>query len=86
MDEDESEGIIVNETLLQSFSKDEDGLCSTEEDKLECTISKQEDAKHEVTYNVPNYLNAFNVFECARKLLDRIDMSYKRVSMATPKE
>ena len=35
---------------------------------------------------MPNYFNAFNVFECGRKLLDRLDVSYERTCMATPKE
>ena len=42
--------------------------------------------KSAVTYDVPNYFNVFNVFKCGRKLLDRIDMPYKRAFMATPKE
>ena len=33
-----------------------------------------------------NYFNVFNVFECGRKILDRLDVSYKRVYMATPEE
>ena len=40
-DEDESKGIIVNETLLQSFFTDEDELCFMEEEKSECTNTKQ---------------------------------------------
>ena len=35
---------------------------------------------------MPNYFNAFNVFECRRKLLDRLDVSYERVYMATPRK
>ena len=35
---------------------------------------------------MPNYFNAFNIFECGRKLLDRLDVSYKIACMATPKE
>ena len=85
-DEDESKGIIVNKTLLQSCSTYEDELCSTEEDKLECTIKKQEDTKNEVTYDVPNYFKTFNVSECGRKLSYRLGLSYKRVCIATPKE
>ena len=85
-DKDKSKGIIVNEYLSQSFSTDEDELCSTEEDKWECTITKQKYASNEVTYDVPNYFNAFNVFECGRKILDRLDVSYERACMATPKE
>ena len=68
-DKDKSNAIIVNETLSQSCSTDKEELCSTEEDKSECAITKQKDAKNEVTYDVPNYFNAFNVFKCGRKLL-----------------
>ena len=75
-DKDKSEGIIVNETLSQRCSTDGDELCSTEEDKSEYAIKKQKDTKNEVTYDVPNYFNAFNVFKCGRKLLDRLDVSY----------
>ena len=53
-DEDKSKGIIVNESLLQSCSTDEVELCFTEEDKYECTNTKQKDANNEVTYDVPN--------------------------------
>ena len=76
-DEDESKGIIVNE-------------CSTEEDESECGIIKQKDANNEIEYDessvtndVPSY---FNVFECGRKILDRLDLLYEQACMATPKE
>ena len=85
-DEEKSKGIIVNKNLSQSCSTDEDELFSTEEDKSECTIMKHKYAKNEVKYDVSNYFNAFNVFKCGRNILDRIDMSYKRAYMATPKE
>ena len=61
-DEDESKGIIVNKNLLRSCSTDKDELFSTEEEKSECAIKKQKDAKNEVTYDMLNYFNAFNVF------------------------
>ena len=47
---------------------------------------KQKDAKNEFTYDVPNYFNACNVFKCGRKLLDRLDVSYERAYMTTPRE
>ena len=81
--EDESKGIITNKTLSQICSTDENESCSTEEDKSECAIKKQKDANNEVTYDVTNYFNAFNVFKCGRKFLDRIDVSYERACMAT---
>ena len=80
----------VNETLSQSRSTDEDESkviivndCSTEEDKSECSINKQKGAKKEVTYDALSY---FNVFECGRKILDRLDVSYERACMSTARE
>ena len=35
---------------------------------------------------MPNYFNTFNVFECGIRILDRLDVSYEKVCMATPKE
>ena len=32
------------------------------------------------------YFNAFNVFECRRNILDRLDVSYERACMATARE
>ena len=84
-DEDESKVIIVNETLLHSCSTDEDELCSTEEDKAQCAIKKQKYAKNEVTCDVLNYFISFNVFKCREKLLDRLDVTYERACMATPR-
>ena len=85
-DKDESKGIIVHKTLSQSCSTEEDELCSVEECKSECTITEQKYKKSEVTYDVSKYLNIFNVFECRRKFLDRLDVSYKRAYMAPQKE
>ena len=82
-EEDKSKVIIVNKTLLQSCSTDEDELCYTEEDKPECAIRKQKDAKNEVTYDLPSYFNASKILECGRRILDRLDMSYEITCMAT---
>ena len=84
-EKNKSKGIIVNGNLSQRCSTDKDELCSKEEYKSEYTITKQEDTKNEVTYDVPNYFNAFNVFECGRNILDRLDVSYERACIATPK-
>ena len=82
MNANKSKQSIVSKTLLQKCSTDEDELSSTEEYKSECAIKKQKDANNEVTYNVTNYSNAFNVLECRRNILDRLDMSYERACMA----
>ena len=47
---------------------------------------EKNDAKNEVTYNVPNYSNSLNLFKCGRKFLDRLDVSYKRAHISTPIE
>ena len=35
---------------------------------------------------MPKYVNAFNVFECGRKLWERLDVPYKIACMATARE
>ena len=42
---DESNRSIANKHLLHNYSVDVYELCSTEEDKSECTITEQQDAK-----------------------------------------
>ena len=39
------------------------------EDKSECTIKKQKDAKNEVACDVTNYFNVSNVFESGKTIL-----------------
>ena len=46
---------------------------------------EQKDANNEVTYDVPNHFNVFNVLKCGRNVLDRLDVSYEIEYMATPK-
>ena len=53
-------------------------------------INKQKDAKSETDYDassitdeVPSY---FNIFECVRNILNRLDVAYERACMATQKE
>ena len=33
-----------------------------------------------------NYFNTFNIFECGRKVLERIGVSYERACMENPKD
>ena len=47
--------------------------------KSECAIKKQEDTNNEVTYDVTNYFNVSNVFECGR---NNPAVSYEIVCMA----
>ena len=84
--EDKSKQSIVNETLSQKYSADVDELCSTEKYISDYTITEQKDTDYEdysFTKEVPSY---FNIFECGRNLLDRLDVTYERACMATPKE
>ena len=89
-DEDESKGIISDECSTEDDEYKSKGIIankfSTEEDKSECVINKQKDEKNEVTYDLPSYFNAFNVFKCGRKLLDILDVSYERACMAPVRE
>ena len=63
-----------------------DELCSTEIYISEYNITEQKFAEYEessVTKEVRSY---FNIFECGRNLLDRIDVTYERAFMSTPKD
>ena len=86
-DEDEPKGIIVDECSTEDDESELKGIiineCSTEEEKSECVINKKKYAKNEVTYNMSSY---FNIFECGRKLLNKLDVSHEQVCMATPRD
>ena len=80
MDEDESKIIIVEK-------------CSTKGDESECVhknINKQKYKNNEayyeassVTDELPSY---FNIFECGRNILNRLDMTYELACMYTQEE
>ena len=70
---------IVNEPLSQNCFAKEKKLCFTKKDESECSNEKQKDAKNEVAYDVTNYLNVCNVFECRR---DNPDVQCERACMA----
>ena len=79
MNESESKHSIVNEILSQKYSVKENELCFTKKDESKCSNEKQKDAKNEVAYDVTNYLNVCNVFECGR---DNPDVQCERACMA----
>ena len=84
--EDESKQSIVNKTLSHKYCADVDKLCSTEKDISECTITEQKEEKYKEskgTKEVPIY---FNIFECGRNILDRLDVTYEQAFMVTPKD
>ena len=75
-DVSQSERNIVNENLSQNSSAD----------VSENTILELDDRDHKepsVTEKVTSY---FNIFECGRNLLDRLDVTYQQVFTATPAE
>ena len=75
-DVSKSERNIANKTILQNNSAD----------VSDNTITELKDEEHKeptVTEKVKSY---FNIFECGRNLLDRLDVTYQRVFMSTPAE
>ena len=60
----ESKRNIVNKKSSQKSSAKENELCFTKKDESECSNVKQKDAKNEVAYDVTNYLNVSNIYEC----------------------
>ena len=91
---------IFDKNLSQIYSTDEDesklilvDKCSTNKHESECVhknINKKMDAENEaeyeessVTYEVLRY---FNIFECGRNTLNRLDMTYKQACMENRKK
>ena len=75
-DVSESERNIVNETLLQNNSADVPENTITE-------LKDEEHKEYSVTEKVKSY---FNINKCGRNILDRLDVTYQRAFMATPKD
>ena len=67
---------IFNKTLSQSISADASEYTITE-------IIDKEYKELSVTKEVTSY---FNIFECGRNLLDRLDGTYQRAFMDTTKD
>ena len=76
MDVSESERNIVNETLLQNNSAD------VSENNI-TYLKGMEHKEPSVTQKVKGY---FNIFECGRNLLNRLDVTYQQAFMDTPAE
>ena len=72
----ESKRNIVNETLSQNNSAD----------VSENTITELKDKEHKKPSVNEKLTSYFNIFECGRNLLDRIEVTYQRAFMATPAE
>ena len=93
-DEDQSKEIIVHETLSENQSKDvSKSECNIVHETLpqinsadvpDNVIIYLKDNEHKepsVTGKVTSY---FNIFECGRKLLDQLDVTYQQAFMASP--
>ena len=75
-DVSKSERNIVNETLPQNNSTDVSEYTIT---KLKYKEYKEPSVTNEVT-------SYFNIFECGRNLLEKLDVTFQQVFMATPKD
>ena len=75
-DVSESEYNIVHETLSQNNSADVPENIITE-------IKDEDHKEPSVTQKVTSH---FNIFECGRNILDRLEVTYQRVFMATPQD
>ena len=95
-DEEKSKEIIVHETLSENNSKDvskskRNIVNETLPQKNSADVPKntitelkdEENKEHSVTEKVTSY---FNIYECGRNLLDRLEVTYQRAFMATPKD
>ena len=67
---------IINETLLQNNSADVSAYTITE-------LKDKEYKEPSVTKEVKSY---FNIFECGRNLLYRLDVTYQQAFMSTPQD
>ena len=66
----------VNKNLLQNNSAD----------ISENTITELKDEEHKETAVTKKVKDYFNIYECGRNLLDRLDVTYQQAFMATPKD
>ena len=72
----ETERNIINENLSQNNSADVPENTITE-------LKDKEHKEHSVTEKVKSN---FNIYECGRNLLDRLDVTYQRAFISTPKD
>ena len=95
-DEDKSKRIIVHEILSENCSTgvskskrnivNENVSQKNPPEVSEYTITELKDKEYKepsVTKEVENY---FNILECVRNLLDRLDITYQRAFMANPQD
>ena len=70
---------------MQNYSAEVDEKCSTEKDISEYTITEQKDAESNESSVTKEVLIYFNIFECGRKILDILDVTYEQAYMETQK-
>ena len=58
-------------------------MCSQNINKQKGAKNEAEYEEYSVTDEVPSY---FNIFECGRNILNRLDVTYERVCMATKED
>ena len=95
-DKDESKRIIVHKILLENFSTDvskskhkivnETLLQKNPEDVSAYTFTELKDKEYKEPSVIKEVEIYFNIFECVRNLLDRLDVTYQRAFMATPQD
>ena len=93
-DEDEPKQIIVHKTLSENSSLDvSKSECNIVNETLsqknstyvsEYTTTKLKDKEHKEPSETREVKRYFNIFECGRNLLDRLDVTYQWAFMATP--
>ena len=75
-DVSESKRNIVNKTLSQKNSAN----------VSEYTIMVLKDKEYKEPSDTKEVTSYFNIFECGRNILDRLDVTYERACISTPKE
>ena len=95
-DEDKSKRIIVHKTLSEKIfrevSKSERNIVNetlsqnNSEDVSENTITELKDKEHKEYTVTQKVKNCFNIYECGRNLLERLDVTYQQAFMATSKD
>ena len=93
-DEDESKEIIVHETLFENQSMDvskskcnivhENLLQNNSSDVPANVITELKEDEHKEHSVIEKGTRHFNIFECGRNLLDKLDVTYQRALMASP--
>ena len=94
IDKDESKEIIVHKTLSKNQSMDvSKSECNIAHETLsqknssdvpDNVITELKDEEHKEHLRIEKGTSYFNIFECSINLLDQLDVTYQRASMASP--